>query len=442
MTTRDFFDRRTLLGGAVGVAATLGLASCAPARPSTQKARGPAVDVRDAGAVGNGVHDDTDAFARALARAGGTRGLYVPAGTYLVGALPHLGDDCVLAGDGPDVSVIVSQSPGTLLDLSGSHRASIRQIGLFVTDSNAVAVRMAGSFACVFEGVVIRGNHHGTNWPQYAAQVGVDLLENSGGNTFVACDITNLGIGVRTACIQNYLSACRLTTNRYGVLGTGGDYNAGMSIVGSEFSSDTDPNTTDAHVRVEGPANVWWLANVWFEGCTTALRIGDATGGPSQLGVVNAKLASREVDLDMRACRQPYLANIALDGDGAARPTPIAINRDGCPEGTATGLITSLATDIDPSVFPDGWVVTGRGTRFGGRFVAPLTVRARTGQPLVSLQDADGQQVGGVLSGGAFISDDPEAGVVLRGPSGHYYRLEIGADGHLATVDLGPARPT
>lgn len=442
MSNRNFLDRRTLLGGAVGVAATLGVASCVPGEPSTEQTRGPQVDVRDAGAVGDGVHDDTEAFARALSRAGDGRGLYVPAGTYLVDRLPQLTDRMSITGDGPDRSVIVSDSTGPVLDLSGLHRVVVRQLGLFVTGADSTAVKMAASFACLLEGVVIRGNHQGENYPEYAGQVGVDLSENSGGSTFVGCDFTNLGVGLRTSCIQNYVTACRFTTNRYGVVGTGNDHNAGLSIVGSEFSSDTHPQTTDAHVLVEGAANVWWLANVWFEGCNAALRIGDANGGPAQLGIVNAKLAAREVDLDLRSCRQPYLANIALDPDADSSPTLLAIDPDGCPDGTASGLISSTGDDIGPEAFPAGWVVTGRGTRFGGSFVAPLTVRAREEQPLVSLQDIDGKPVGGVLSDGTFVSDDAAAGLVLRGPNGNYYRLTIGADGQPTTTDIGPNRPS
>jgi hypothetical protein len=69
---------------------------------STQKTARFAVNVRDYGAVGDGVADDLPAFNRALAVlvANGGGCLYVPSGTYLVSLCVNMPSDSVLEGDG------------------------------------------------------------------------------------------------------------------------------------------------------------------------------------------------------------------------------------------------------------------------------------------------------------------------------------------------------
>lgn len=94
VATHTALSRRDFVRGGVGVSlslALLGSAACTMAASATtivppQRARGNArISVRDHGAWGDGVHDDTDAFQRAIAALpddGGT--VEVPAGNYVI----------------------------------------------------------------------------------------------------------------------------------------------------------------------------------------------------------------------------------------------------------------------------------------------------------------------------------------------------------------------
>lgn len=442
-------NRRRLLAGSVAaVAAVPLLAACsddeAPAAPeSPDLAESPnARNVKAFGATGDGQADDTAAFAAACAGVDDRLVLYIPAGTYRVTGLPELPSFATVIGDGGDLSVIVYDGSGTLVEIEGKQRIAFKRMGLFLTGEAGTAITISQSFRCSFDSVVIRGNHTGDNYPQYENQRGVILSGNSGGTAFINSDVNNFGIGLTSRCIQNYVTSSKFTSNRIGVLGTGDDNNAGLSLTNVEFVSDNNPDTTDVHLRVDGAANDWWLTNVWFEGCSTAVSIGGPTGGPSQFGLINAKLAAREICLDLRSCRQPYLANVALDPDADSDPEEIRIDSRNCPEGTAINLISAGSFDVPSGVFPASWKVIGRGVESGSTFVTPVVMRkSDENADILQFQGDDFRATAAVNANGAWISEDAGAGVVLRGPDGRYFRLVIDGSGRVATDDLGMTRP-
>ena len=444
-------SRRRWLGVTLGAAVSLPLAAaCTSSDPGptgpAATARGmplPARNVRDLGAVGDGVADDTAAIAEAYAGAEGPVVLYLPAGEYLVSEWPDLPDHSVVIGDGGDATTIVHQGTGTLFALRDKHRVGFQRFGVWVTQPDASAVSLSACFRCSFDSVVLRGNHLDENFPRYTGQRGVVLSDDTGGTTFVNCDINNFGTGLVTSCIQNYVTASKFTNNHVGVLGTGNDHNAGLSIVNSEFVSDNDPNTTSTHIRIDGAANDWWITNVWFEGSDVALSVGDADrGGPAQFGLVNCKVAARTTCLELVYCRQPYLANVLFDPDVETPPTPLRIDPRYCPEGTAVNLISGFADDVDLAAFPSGWSVTARGVVTGAQFAGPLSLRpGPRGGDLMQARDATGSVVSAVLPTGAFLSDRPEGGLVLKDEEGGYWRVSVGTDGALRTTSLGDDRP-
>jgi Pectate lyase superfamily protein len=385
-------SRRGLLrtagvGVGVGAAATgLGLAAT-PVTASAADVAGTAAsssassavhNVRDFGAVGDGSADDTKAFADAVAAAaGGPVVLYVPAGTYVVTAFPDLADGSHVYGDGADASTIEYSGNSTLIWLRNKQRVRFSRLGIFLASgASATAIRISQCFRCSFEQILIRGNHSSDTYPTYVNQQGVVLDQNTGGTTFLDCDINNLGFGIVTSCIQNYVTACKLATNRVGVLGTGGNYSAGLAIANTEFVSDSDPNTTSRHLDIDGPANDWWLTGVWFEGAEVAITVGrSGVGGPSQFGMVNCKVAARTIGVDLQSCRQPHLTDVIFDADTSTPPTELRIDATNCPEGTAIGLISGFRDDIDPQTFPPAWQVLGR----RGLYSNAITLRDGSG---------------------------------------------------------------
>ena len=424
MREKPLFNRRDVLsyslGVGTGVAATAGLAACSPGGPSPtgHGASGP-VDVKSFGAVGDGEADDTAAVAAAVKSAKDHVVLYFPPGVYRMTSFPELPDFATVTGAGADLSTLRYDKDGVLIKLRGRHRVAFARLGVCVTSRGGAAVQISNSFRCSFDAVTLRGNHLGSNFPQYQSQRGLVLDENSGGTALINCDINNFGVGLTTRCIQNYVTNCKFTNNRISVLGTGDDYNAGLAIMNTEFVSDTDEKTTGTHLRIDGAANDWFLTNVWFEGCDVAADIGSSDGGPAQFGVVNAKIAARKTGITFRHCRQPYLANVSFDHDAgrADGATALSIDADGCPQGTASGLISGTSDDIPLTVFPPDWNVSCRHGKAGGRILTPMTMRAPA------------------------VSESQEAAPVLADADGGYWQLVVDASGALTTRPLGKTPP-
>lgn len=443
--------RRRMLAAGLGVAALLPMAAaCAKDDSSDTEFRSPHVtdtpaarNVKDFGAVGDGKADDTAALAAAAAVGGKPLVLYLPAGQYVVKSFPALPDYATVLGDGGDATTIVYEGDDTLISLQRKQRVRFSRMGFYLSGTKATAVRLSDCFRCTFDSVVLRGNHLSDNAPRYFDQRGVVLDQNTGGTAIINCDINNFGYGIVTSCIQNYVTSSKLTNNHIGVLGTGGDHNAGMAFANVEFVSDNDPRTTDKHLVVDGPANDWWLTNVWFEGADTALSIGAKGGGPAQFGMVNCKVAARQVCLDLIYCRQPYLANVQFDPDLDAPPVEIRIDAAGAPEGTAINLISGSFEDVDPHSFPDGWHVIGRGRIHGARFSGTMVAQAsQLGADVFQAQDPGGSVVSALLPSGAYLSDRSDGGIVMKDSAGAYWRLSVGTDGAVKTSSLGKQRPT
>ncbi|NUS43131.1 MAG: mannuronan epimerase [Mycobacteriaceae bacterium] len=444
--------RRLLAAGLVGLGTGLALSGCGdgPDHPGDTEFRSPHVtdasaarNVRDFGAVGDGNADDTAALARAAATGGKPLVLYLPAGTYKVSGFPALPDFSTVLGDGSDLTLLHYEQRDTLIRLGDRQRVAFKRLGMYVSDPSATAVHLSRCFRCSFDTVVIRGNLLSTNYPRYTGQRGVVLDENTGGTAFVNCDINNFGVGLTTSCIQNYLTSSKLTNNYVSVLGTGNNHSSGLALTNVEFVSDNDLRTTSRHVVVDGATNDWWLTNIWFEGADIALQIGHRdNGGPAQFGLVNCKIAARRVNLELISCRQAYLANVQFDPDPNHEPTELHIDPDGCPEGTAVNLISGSRFDIDQAVFPRSWSVTGRGYVRTPALLGTVVARSTGGTiDLMQAQSSDGHTMAAVLPSGAWLSDRPEAGVILRAADGGYWRLTVASDGALRTVGLGKLRP-
>lgn len=323
-------------------------------------------------AGGIGATDDTVAVTQAYQSAiANNRPIFFPAGTYKVTSLPSFADHTTVLGAGAGLTTIVYEGNGTLLSLSNVQHVTFKNLGFWITGATGTGISLANCFRCSFQSVMIRGQHSAANTTGFRGQTGVMLTSNTGGTSFLDCDINNLGTGMKTSCIQNYVANSKFATNFVGVLGTGNNLNAGMSVLNTEFVSSPGARETSTHVYIDGRANDWWLTNCWFEGASNAVVVGAAgVGGPSQFGMSNCKMAASQIVLDLQYCRQPYLANVVVDSDPGSTPTLLRVNPTSCPDGTAINLVNSQSADFAAAVFPSNWTVIGR-RRFGSTLISP-----------------------------------------------------------------------
>lgn len=433
--TRGYFDLPA--GSAPSYPNNSGTATVVP-RPSV-------TDVRDYGATGDGSTDDTAAISAAVtaAHAAGTA-IYFPAGEYLVTSFPTLNNYDIVRGDGSDLSTIIYGGSGTLVTLTNKARVRFSHLNIWITGANGKGFQVSNSFSCSFESMVIRGNHTSDTYPTYLSSVGIRLDNNSGATMIINCLISNFGTGIATYCIQSYVSNCKLTTNYISILGSGNNDNAGLSISDTDIVSDTNPNTTSKHIYIDGAANSWWLSNVWFEGAATAVEVGvSGTGGPSSFSMINCHISARDYCIDLQHCRQPYLANILFANETGGPPTELRINATNAGEGTAINLITLLGSDIADNVFTEYWTVVGRGKSLMSRLDRQLKLRnTGTTDDILTALNSSYNDISAILSSGAFLSNAATAGIVLKSPDGHYWRVTVDNAGALGTADLGTGRPS
>lgn len=442
-------SRRNILRSSLGVAAVMGasagaatLSESPPTRsdPVELAAAVAPVNVRSFGAVGDGIADDTAAISNAIANLTEGSTLYLPQGKYRVTSLPAVPSYVTVYGDGTDASQIVYAGAGTLFTVAGRLRVRFYRLTIHVVSTTGTAIRLSNSFQCTLDSVHLAGDHVGGNYPTFAQTRGLVLDSNSGGNVVVNSNIDNFGTGIVTSCIQNYVADSKMSTNYVSILGTGNNFAAGMGLSNVEFVGDS---VTSMHIRVDGRASDWWITNCWFEGADTAISIGLAgTGGPASLGIINSKVAARRICIDLQHCRQPYLANVAIDPDGGYAPTELRINGQYCAFGTAIGLISGQSGDVAPASYPVGWFVVSRTQTMLTVLGRPLVSQVTGANDAVTVVNQSGVLQSAILSSGALYSARADAGVILTSPGGTKWRLTVDDYGRVTPTNIGGARPT
>jgi len=113
------------------------------------------ISVRDFGAKGDFVHDDTASIQAAIDAShergtvpGGRRAIYLSGGDYLVGPL-RLHANIALIGDGTGTSRLFSRDPGqAILSLTGivenTHGVHLRGLGFFANERAGIGLHLAG----------------------------------------------------------------------------------------------------------------------------------------------------------------------------------------------------------------------------------------------------------------------------------------------------------
>lgn len=222
------------------------------------------VSVKDFGAVGDGVADDTLAFQKALAA---SKAVFVPAGTYRVISTIALTDGQSLTGVG-DASLITTALPITVLQIGGSYN-HIADLKLF---GGTVGIKFAGvSGPCVHNSIV--------DVSTWQAQTGI-LLDggsdtgkpvywNNFARVLVAQPFVN-GIHLKRSGAgdtpnANRFSQCRVyslgaTTSGHGVYVEAGSFNNSFT----DFEANVNA-TAQACVRCGSGSNKTIFVNLYTE---------------------------------------------------------------------------------------------------------------------------------------------------------------------------------
>ncbi|WP_327139348.1 glycosyl hydrolase family 28-related protein [Nocardia sp. NBC_01327] len=321
---------------------------------------GRSVSVTDFGAVGDGTVDDTAAINAALAA---SAAVYFPTGTYKVTSALTVASGQYLFGNGLN-SELQYGGTSTLFSLSSLQDVTFSALSIYLSGAGATAISLSGCFLCQVDKVRIRGAHTDKTVSTYQGQVGLSLSSNTGNTRIHSSHFANLGIGLKTSCIQNEVTNSRFTNNWKSVLGTGNSGNAGLVVVASEFiGTASSPYSTLDHIHIDGSANTWVVDACWFEGTDNALVVGDSTnGGPSSMMLSGCKIAARTTGVIWNYCRQPSVIGCEFNADAGGTQTEMTFPGSGLNyEGLGLNNITTLRSDFVDSDYPQYWNVARRG---------------------------------------------------------------------------------
>lgn len=359
-------------------------AVCQALEDAKDNFRGLVFNAKHYGAKGDGVADDTAAINAAAAAAetarvaGGSTVLgvkvYLPRGAYRVTSTLTLASYVTLQGESRynttlrwSGSAAVGARMFEFVNKYGVGFQDIRiSIDAIVASPNTIAVfYMSNCFRFTWQRVIVGGNHAASADPQ---STGFEFRDNTGDSRIIDCDINNLGVGVRTSSIQNYVVGSVFGNNKYSVYGDAGTFSAGLICQSCTFvgtGADAAPGRTEAHIIVDRSANMWRIIGCWMEGCRKGVVIGAAAGGPTEFGIIGCKIAAVDTAIEVRNTTLPTLMNITLNVDGTGTPVgsyvDLDINATDAPNGTAIGIRAGSAFDLDPAAFPPGWTVMRRG---------------------------------------------------------------------------------
>ena len=327
------------------------------------------INVQDFGATGDGSTNDTTAIAAAYGSAVTLeKPLYFPAGDYLVTALPDFANNTEIIGDGQRNTIILYAGTGTLRQLSNKYGINFRHICFRGTGVGSTLLRLSNCFRISFQSCRFLGAHTDASGTSFRTQVGLLLDSNTGASFINNCDFENLGNGIRTQCIQNFVNNSKFTVCYRSIYGVGGTASAGLALSGVEFTGGGTSGTTDTHIYIDGSADTWTLWGCWFEKCQYACRVGvGGTGGPAEWTMVGCKIGASVLGIDLIYCRQPTFVNCKWDIDDFGTQTEVNINSTNAEEGLFLSGVTTLRADFADSDFPQYWTVTRKGSfRAGG----------------------------------------------------------------------------
>lgn len=306
----------------------------------------------------SGSIDATAAFTAAFATG---KPVLVPPGTYTVTSWAPPTRTQVI-GCGQDNTTIRYAGTGTMCTLTGLQRNKFVDLRFLLTNSAGTLFKVDNTFRASWTRCVFQGQHTAVAdaYATTSGHVGAWLTGNAGDNLFYDCDFLNLGVGIKTDCIQNGVVGGKFGSNYVGIYGFNG---GGMSVSGYvDFVGPAPTPIVSKAVHIDGATGQWWFDQCWFEGAVTALSVGNGSAGPAQFAMSNCKVAATTTCIDMLYCRNPILTNISFTGDqsNTDTPDPIVVNSTNAPQGILWGDSIVTGKAITPANLPKGWMVHTR----------------------------------------------------------------------------------
>lgn len=281
------------------------------------------VNVRDFGAKGDGIADDYVAIQQALTEAGGLKGIYFPAGTYLSSQkISTSGVSVALFGDGPKLTKIAftTSNAGVELNLTpqGTNqppdqvRISDLSIEARASTSNPGLAILYTSYQANSQGSVwvrdINITSESTN--TYAFDIGLKLkyaveplidsvtilgeltktvskgivVETCIGPKITKCEVTYYGLGLEsTSPTIDYSEGIIIDNCFFFHVYNGININDGLHIIISNTHVAVSGTSADCAIVLEGRNSSNQLTQAWITNCL--LYYGNSSGGTNQDGI-------------------------------------------------------------------------------------------------------------------------------------------------------------
>lgn len=286
-------------------------------------------NVKDFGAVGNGVVDDTAAIQAAVDwTAGASRGvIFFPEGTYKVTSpitFDYDGELSIIFRGCGRLSKITGSVNGAIIDRSYTNPTSgircVEYLAIENSHASGIGVRMLGTVGGIIQNCHISAHtgivaDTGNTWSILncnlvgdgsSGSIGI-MASNAVG--IYACDITGWEEGIRHYSVGLVVSACRLEVNTTGILlgkQFDGDTEQSNGFVLEGLSMEANQTAIDCYAAVQGAINgvsigggVSMVRGIYLHGAadtvlsgvtvsgsyTTAAIDGNNNGGVAFIGV-------------------------------------------------------------------------------------------------------------------------------------------------------------
>jgi len=302
---------------AVAVALLAGLVAAEAAPPPRQ-----ALDAREAGAVGDGVRDDSPALQSALDRlAAGGGTLRIPAGTYAIGRpLVIRGDSVTVAGEGAVLKAMSEFAAGSGRSALVRNEASAVQRGITVSglECDGGGLVAAGIWLERVRDTSVRGNTvkriRGAADGAGGGVVVRSLRDDEGdtGEVTVASNVVETGDAAPGIVVRRVVN-CLVTGNRVTANGTAGAHGIDLTLSQGCTVSDNTVLGPDVGVIADDTNHLQVLGNYVFSPRTGFRAVARPGGkaGASNAVFVNNRVLTGGVGFVVKGSGMVLVANYA-----------------------------------------------------------------------------------------------------------------------------------